>query len=251
VPEAVPLTHDGTAGYLITTDDVWVEIPLDATWTAAFRVCREKDSDPPCYVFGELRVFPRGTEATTGVLGGHWRADVLGFPNTEVPTTLPTSLIRRRLTGRTARAVLHKYLTLYAEGHRVEQRERQRRQEAGEPLSAPDPWLAEPTGHALQVAGRNLPDPRARRRTSRRGRGRPAYPDLWYAKLARDYVRFAEKGSDKPIAELVRKHRQPDTTIRTAIRTARKRDLLTVIGHGIVGGQLTQRAQRLLARNDR
>jgi hypothetical protein len=83
------------------------------------------------------------------------------------------------------------------------------------------------------------------------GVGRPQeHDDLFFAELARDYVRLVLAGSSKPIIELAQARLVATSTIESWVRTARDRGLLTNTHPGRAGGELTAAAQALLDAHD-
>lgn len=76
--------------------------------------------------------------------------------------------------------------------------------------------------------------------------GPAGHPDLKYAHLAYLYLAFLGKGKENPIDELA-KHMDVDReTASSRIAEARNRGLLTRPKQGIVGGKLTNKAEKLL-----
>ncbi len=70
--------------------------------------------------------------------------------------------------------------------------------------------------------------------------------DLEYALLAERYVALVAAGVRNPIAILAGQDNKGRATIRNSIFTARDRLLLTSVGDGRVGGELTDKSRALL-----
>jgi hypothetical protein len=82
----------------------------------------------------------------------------------------------------------------------------------------------------------------------RRGR-RPEHDDLFYALIAREYVRLCDNGERYPIKVLIQQRGAPRSEIERWVRTARDRGYLSGSTKGQAGGQLSQAAQVVLADN--
>lgn len=83
------------------------------------------------------------------------------------------------------------------------------------------------------------------RRPGRRGR-----PDKDYAEIAAEYVE-AMANSEAPVKHLAAKLNYGEQTIRALLHEARERDLLTDASKGKAGGQLTEKARRMLGMPER
>jgi hypothetical protein len=83
------------------------------------------------------------------------------------------------------------------------------------------------------------------RLVSMRRPARAGHPDREYAELARRYVELVPGG--RPITDLAAQLGRSRTTVRNLIAEARNRCFLTGSQHGKAGGQLTDKARRLLA----
>ncbi len=82
--------------------------------------------------------------------------------------------------------------------------------------------------------------------TKARG-GRPRRPDLFYARIARDYVAALAAGSRKPVDRLAGAAGVPVGRMRMMVHEARERRLLAGGGHqGKAAGALTEKARALL-----
>ena len=83
-------------------------------------------------------------------------------------------------------------------------------------------------------------------KTTIRRRGRKGMPDLFYARIARDYAKAINRGGRQPITDVAEAKRLPRNKVRDMVHQARERGLLT---DGIPGrpiGQLTQKGMMLL-----
>ncbi len=80
--------------------------------------------------------------------------------------------------------------------------------------------------------------PRPRRATGR--------DDLFYARLASDYVAVIKSGSRAPIKELAAARGEHNARVRDLVHEARKRGLLSPGSSGVRGGELLPRAKTLL-----
>lgn len=95
-----------------------------------------------------------------------------------------------------------------------------------------------------EVAGggtMHVPAAEARRRTGRAGRS-----DLWYAKLARDYLDLIAAGSKRPRADLAERSGIKPELVRDQLGEARRRGLLEGGARGRAGGTLSDAAKRLI-----
>lgn len=82
--------------------------------------------------------------------------------------------------------------------------------------------------------------------------GQRGRPELFYAKVALDYVRARQKAPDTPIRAMVEAARAAgehatEDELRARLRRARARKLLTAAPRGKAGGELTPKARKLLA----
>ena len=75
--------------------------------------------------------------------------------------------------------------------------------------------------------------------------GRSGRPDVFYARLAAEYVELLATSST-PTKDLAERHHYSATSMRDYLNQARSRGLLTRSQRGRAGGQLTERAGRLL-----
>jgi hypothetical protein len=102
-------------------------------------------------------------------------------------------------------------------------------------------WIEE---HFGAEALRRLDAHPSRRRTSAPKRQRAT--DAFYAELAQDYVTVCQKGSRTPTQDLAALRNTPIKKMRSHIHLARTGDFLTDTRRGKVGGELTDKAKRVL-----
>lgn len=76
--------------------------------------------------------------------------------------------------------------------------------------------------------------------------GRSGRPDVFYARLAAEYVDLL-RTSSTPTKDLAERHHFSSTSMRDYLNQARTRGLLTRSQRGRAGGQLTDKARRLLS----
>lgn len=81
-------------------------------------------------------------------------------------------------------------------------------------------------------------------RPGRRGRA-----DIFYARIAADYVELLATSST-PTKDLAKKHHYGESQMRDFLNKARTRGLLTRPERGRAGGQLTQKGRDLLAKSE-
>jgi hypothetical protein len=194
----------------VRVPETWLEAPIGGDWIAAYRIAAA--DGPP--VIAELRVFP----AETGRPGwGRWSGEVLGTRSNAPEGGITVRLLRRLRPGQPLRFVSD-----------LLQRLRAQAPEAARALG----WTLPPA-----PTPSSLPRPR---------RGRPGRPDLFYARVAAEYVHAVQAGSPHPVADLARRRRLPPARVRDMIHTARRRGLLSSHRRGVRGGELTDRAHALL-----
>ena len=75
--------------------------------------------------------------------------------------------------------------------------------------------------------------------------GRSGRPDIFYARLAAEYIELLRTGST-PTKDLAEKHHYSPASMRDYLNKARSRGLLTRPQRGRAGGELTDKARRLL-----
>ena len=197
----------------------WEEFPLGDRWIAACRI-RAQDGQP---VVAELRVFP--SEPSRPVCGGRWSAEVRGDQAEVPPGGLTARLLREVRIGEHVR-----HFTKSLQGSLQTWR--------SPPIASgqPAPWGWPPErGGFVPPAVRNI------HRLGRKGR-----PDLFYAKLARQYVTRLRSGSARPVKEIATAQSLPQERVRDMIHEARKRGLLTRFEQGRPGGELTERCNEVL-----
>jgi hypothetical protein len=83
---------------------------------------------------------------------------------------------------------------------------------------------------------------KALKRAPRPGRG--GRGDLFYASCAREYVELLTE--PKPVQALAARRHLSESQIRNILHQARERGLLTKLGRGRAGGELTDKAKELL-----
>jgi hypothetical protein len=113
--------------------------------------------------------------------------------------------------------------------------------------SAPLDRLYELTRYAIshsQAYGINLDVDLTEFARNRRP-GRSGRPDVFYARLAAEYVELLSTSST-PTKDLARRHNYSPTSMRDYLNQARVRGLLTPSQRGRAGGELTEKAMRLL-----
>lgn len=213
----------------VKAGDVWLEVPVVGGWVAASRLAIQEGR----LVIAEVRVFPgedtalrRGSppkELLHMAGPGRWSGEVLGVQAEVPPGGLTASTLRTVRLGehpRHVRAVVQ--------------------------------WLAKQYGADAFKSGGSLaalglaPEGERPRPARQFGRG-----DLFYARLARDYGRLIERGSEQPVAAIATARGVAVARIRGWLHEARVRGLLTPGVQGRSGGQLTARAERLLRDADR
>lgn len=74
--------------------------------------------------------------------------------------------------------------------------------------------------------------------------------DKSYVALAAMYVRAIEAGEEHPVRAVALQMQLGDRTVRNYLFKARERGLLTSLGRGKAGGQLTDKAKEMLSGND-
>jgi hypothetical protein len=194
---------------MVRITDAWVEVPLRDGWVAAYRIVN--DGGTP--VVGEVRVFPDEPDRKNH---GQWSGELLG-----VRAKVPHGGITLRLLREVR---LKKYLQQMAAGI-----ERFRKQSI---LAARDfGWGREKVAAPAKSAPR---------------RGRKGRSDEFYVRVAEEYAKASTVRRSRPIAEIAKSHKVLPSQARDMVRLARKRGLLTSIGPGMRGGQLTGRAESLL-----
>ena len=199
---------------------MWAELPLDDHWRARYRLMIQ-DGRP---VIGELRIVPR----EDGAQGPYWSADVLG-PAAPVPAGGVTSTLVRKVPVRVLGST-------FAElGQHVRRVRRLKLQGPAAVVFSDPVWdqLAE--------------EPERQDSTPKSRSGRKGKPDRFYAELARDYASLVAANDPHPVLTLVAKRRGSSVSlIRSAIKRARDRDLLTKAHPGQGLGDLTPKGRRVL-----
>lgn len=81
--------------------------------------------------------------------------------------------------------------------------------------------------------------------------GRAGRDDLFYAQIANTYLELIEEGDLRPIDTIASLEQYSRDTVAGWIKTARKRGLLSSPpGRRVAGGDLTEKAKRILAENE-
>ena len=211
-----------------TTHDIWAELSLDGGWTVAYRVALDRYNYP---VIGEIRLFPSESWRPNNY-EGRWSAEVLGSRARAPRGGIKQKLLRSIPTRHHAR-VLSRAMTYYQEQHQS----LRGRFSLGR---NPNPYRSD--------AGPKTRHPGALPKTS--SRGRPALPEIAYARVARAYVDAIERRSRSPAKDVARMLRTNERRIRGMIARARTRGLLTrAPSPGGYGGSLTEHARALLKKH--
>jgi hypothetical protein len=198
--------------YEVVRHSVWVEQELSAEWVAAFQLVPQGGIP----VIAELRILPR----EPGRDPWRWKGNLLGV-KAKVP--------RGGITSNITRAIR---------------------------LSIPADKLLEFSALLRKlgpsVFDRVLGDAGFSDRTKRERALSPlARPDVFYAKVARDYDRLLQAGVHNVNQKLAAQRREPPSKIRDMVRRARKLGLLEPpaaqgkIGQK-AGSRLTPKAEQLL-----
>lgn len=196
--------------------DAWEEIPIDQKWMSAARLVYQGDD----LVIGELRIFPReqvapwtwnGNEVDERFEPSAWSAELLGIV-ARVPHGGLSARVLRKVRLREHARVLSEKLAQWAR-------------------------VAGYAGHGFKVPATERPRPE--RRTGR--------SDIFYAKLAWEYVRALARDPRRPVALLAHKRKLPKERVRDMLHEARERGLLSPGHRGRSGGALTTRAMNLLS----
>ncbi len=191
---------------------IWIEIPLDDAWFAAYRLVIKNDQA----VIAEARLFPRETapRRERHRAPGHWSERGALVPPTGMPGT-----ILKRLRLQDPIKVLPEAI---------------------------QNWEAR---HGRPVVNRVLRRFAMSTKTElpRKTRGQPVRTDELVAEFARAYVEKIDQGRAAPIKELAEEHNFSRDNVRDIIREARTRGFLTrPTERGKAGGKLTPKARRVL-----
>jgi len=198
---------------------LWVEQRLGEGWIAAFRILTE--SGRP--IVAEVRVFP--DEPRHGA--GQWSAEKKGVTAKAPQGGVPANVLRRIRLGDVYEML----------GDAIRDRN---------PDSAEWFILTRHMGFKEEAT-------KAPRHPGRRGR-----PDIFYAKLAQDYVTLLAQGERHPVRVLAQDLRSgkkgnewwTDETLRQLLVEARRRGLLSPAPSGRAGGHLTAKSKRMLGLED-
>ena len=200
--------------------DTWIEVPLDEDWIAALRI-RFETLDR-CVV-AELRVFPGTPDEDR--MPGEWSDERYESGAPIPPGGVPTGKIRK--------LKLREYADLFT------------RYDARSSTTVSARLPAE------------LWSTQQEERAERQRPGRRPPTDLECATFAQMYTEACDKEPGYPSAELTRRlkreAKKPDNqhTVKGRIKQVRRRGFLTTNGRGRAGGQLTEKAERLLAQASR
>lgn len=224
--------------HLVEVRDGWIEVDIDPRWTVALRLSRDEDDQP---VFGELRMFPRERDRPRDNFAGRWSAEVRGYRAKAPRNGVTARLLRKIPLGERGRFL--------AKIIRTDERELARESAAGGQVP---PWLEAQTvdGWLARVPRRvSRGEHRgASRSPTRRGRGRPAVPDLDLAQLARAYVKHFVGKSRQATKDAAEDLELTYSTALNRVLLARRRGFLVRTGNrqGVAGGVLSQKARTLL-----
>lgn len=200
--------------------EAWVEAVVNEQWMAAYRLVPGPHREP---VIAEIRIFPR--ERARGRPPGRWSAEVLGLDTTIPEGGLSAEVVRQVRIGehRQVGAAFSRWLD----------EERTTRQSTFRGQTAPA--LGALAGQTFTLS------------TLEPKRGRPPIrSEQFYAKLARDYAERVAQGSPRPTTDVARRRRLSAARVRDMLHEARKRDLLSSVGQGRSGGELTPKALAIL-----
>jgi hypothetical protein len=190
--------------------ETWIEVPV-SQWIVAYRVVEDHGR----VALGELRVFP-GEPGRPGP--GQWSGELLG-PRARVPKGGITAGLLRQVRVR---------------AYSVKMSDIVKRLRTEAPGLAPlVGWgVSERTAHEERGLGQR--------------RGPKGRPPLFYAQVARDYVKAVERGSLRPVAHVALRRGVSNSKGRDMIRRARELGLLSLEGPGRRGGVLLEPATELL-----
>lgn len=204
----------GVAGPVVQVlrGDVWVEQSLEDEWIAAYRLVPQ-DGLP---VVAELRIFPMEKDRSGP---GEWSGTLRGI---EAP--VPAG----GLTSRIAHSVRTGIVTDVLRQLKEKVREMAKTQALG------------PEFIALEFFRKPVAKPK---RAIRLGR-----PDIFYARLAREYMKLLRAGTKDVNQQLAQQQNVSPEKIRDMIHQARKRGLLgPAAKQGKPGGDLTPKCRALLS----
>jgi hypothetical protein len=163
------------------------------------------------YAFAELRIFPAEAGKRPP---GEWSADPVHVPDGGITA----SVLRTVLVGEHRDGLEHQVDLL------------------GKKMGASfKGFLGEKGLKELAEEVRHLP--------RRQGR-----PDLFYAKIAAEYVAEVEAGNRRPIRALAERLGKSPDYVRQVLSESRRRAFLTPTPRGVPGGELTPRARDVLSK---
>ena len=164
----------------------------------------------------EVRIFPN--EANR-LHRGRWSAEVLG-----VKAKVPRGGIKARLLRKVPLGEHLRFAGQFL---------REVREQYGDLPFKPD--------RSFRARGFVAPEKTNGMRAGRKGRS-----DIFYARLARDYVKAIERGSKRPVEKIAKARNLPKERVRDMLHAARKRGLLTRGFRGHSVGELTEKGRKLL-----
>jgi hypothetical protein len=197
----------------VVMDEAWVTLPI-GEWIVACRLVMQGNQP----VIGEVRVFPKdpGAWGEGGItldsqfdmkVPLRWNAELLGLRAHNVPAGGITRTFLRDIPLGAAKKEIGKYVN----------------------LARQNPQLRAFFELFAQAMGPAFEPPRTRR----------GKPDLYYARLAQEYVDRVNNGSRHPVKDLATRHHKDVSRMRDMIREARERGLLGKVKNAVPGGQLT------------
>jgi len=222
----VPFRPDEYVG-VAAPHDWWLRVDLDQHWTVAYRLA-VKAGQP---IVAEMRLFPFEADSRMG----EWSGQFLGVAAHVPGRGITASLLRQITPGNhlrqlpaIMRATMQRSWFTYAE----EQGKIIRRPAPSELLFSKRGFFGASDFQAPKLRGSKV--------------GRPGRSDTFLALIAAEYTRTIAIGSQRPIKDVAREFRQPESAVRNWIYQARERRLLKGRQWGQRGGELTKRARMLL-----
>ena len=216
------LIGTGARGRKKVVHEAWVEAVVDDEWMAAYRLLPGVHSEP---VIAEIRIFP--LERKKGRPPGRWSAEVLGIDAKTPENGISAEVIRQVRVGEHRQVGMEFFRWL--RGHFTEP---SRAEKTASVSAAPKKWSV----NAFMPT--SSPTPK---------RGRPQMrSDEFYAKLAEAYTQRVAQGSPHPTEDVARRRKLSAARVRDLLHTARQRGLLSTVGRGRSGGDLTPKALAVL-----
>jgi hypothetical protein len=245
----------------VVVRETWLEVPIEEAWLAAYRVV-EQEGLP---AVAELRIFPAEPDAARPP--GEWSAQALGEKAPVPRGGLTTRRLRtvqiakhlaliRELTEpwlRAGRAEHARFVGQTWPAARRWFREEMRRRRPNITKAELDRLVAWSRRHVFSdpLDADWAPRLRALAREVRTKPGRRGRPQQFYAGVAEVYAQAWDRGSRHPTADAAKRLRVSPERARDLVREARQRGLLSPALPGRPGGELTDRARRLLGRLER